>query len=38
MVNKWMEHVKSVRAGNPGKSLKEILKMAKKNIQEKPSN
>ena len=30
MVNRWMAHVKEVSAGNPGKSLKEILKMAKK--------
>ena len=36
MVNKWMEHVKSVRAGNPGKSLKDILKMAKKTYKKSP--
>jgi hypothetical protein len=30
MVNRWMAHVKEVSAGNKGKSLKEILKMAKK--------
>ena len=30
MVSKWMEHVAEVRKQNPGKSLKEILKLAKK--------
>ena len=28
--NPWMEHVRKVRAKNKGKSLKEILKLAKK--------
>jgi hypothetical protein len=27
--NAWMKHVASVRAKNPGKSLKEILTIAK---------
>jgi hypothetical protein len=30
MGNPWMDHVKSVRKANPGKQLKEILKMAGK--------
>ena len=30
MANAWQLHVKSVMAKNPGKSLKECLKMAKK--------
>jgi len=36
MVNKWMQHVKDVRAGNPGKSLKDILKMAAKTYKRSP--
>ena len=27
--NKWIEHMKKVRAENPGKSFKEIAKIAK---------
>ena len=30
MGNPWMDHVKTVRKANPGKSLKEVLKMAGK--------
>jgi len=30
MVNKWIEHVKSVSKANKGKTFKEILIMAKK--------
>ena len=30
MGNPWMDHVKTVRKANPGKQLKEILKMAGK--------
>ena len=30
MGNPWMDHVKTVKKANPGKSLKEILKMAGK--------
>ena len=30
MANAWQLHVKAVMAKNPGKSLKECLKMAKK--------
>jgi len=36
MVNRWMAHVKEVSAGNKGKSLKEILKMAKKTYKKSP--
>jgi hypothetical protein len=37
MVNAWMAHVKSVSAGNKGKSLKEILKMASKTYKKSPA-
>lgn len=30
MANKWMEHVKKTSKKNKGKSLKHILKIAKK--------
>jgi len=30
MGNPWLDHVKSVKAGNPKMHLKEILKIAKK--------
>lgn len=30
MGNPWMDHVKAVKKANPGKSLKEVLKMAGK--------
>ena len=30
MVNKWIEHIKKTGKKNKGKSLKEILKIAKK--------
>ncbi len=30
MGNPWMDHVKVVKKANPGKSLKEVLKMAGK--------
>ena len=36
MVNLWMKHVKEVGAANKGKSLKEILKMAKKTYKKSP--
>ncbi len=36
MVNAWMAHVKTVSAANKGKSLKEILKMAKKTYKRSP--
>ena len=28
--NSWMDHVKQIKLANPGKSLKEILKLASK--------
>lgn len=28
-MNPWMKHVMAVKAKHPGKSLKEVLKMAK---------
>ena len=34
-MNPWMKHVASVRAKNKGKSLKEILMMAKKTYKKK---
>lgn len=36
MPNLWLEHVKKVRNANKGKTLKEILKMAKKSYKKKP--
>lgn len=30
MANKWIEHIKKVKAKNKGKSLKEIILLAKK--------
>lgn len=36
MVNRWLVHVKAVAAGNKGKGLKEILKMAKKTYKKSP--
>lgn len=36
MPNLWIEHVKKVRNANKGKTLKEILKMAKKSYKKKP--
>lgn len=33
--NPWREHVKKVAKENPGKSLKEILKIAKKSYHKK---
>ncbi len=29
-VNPWLEHVKKTKKQNPGKSLKEVIMMAKK--------
>ena len=37
MVNAWMTHVKEVSKANAGKSLKEILKMAKKTYKKSPA-
>ena len=36
MPNPWFEHMKTVRAKNPGKSLKEIMIMAKKTYKRSP--
>lgn len=30
MPNKWIEHVKKVKKANPGKKLKDVLKLASK--------
>lgn len=30
MANKWIEHVKKVKEDNKGKTLKEVLQIAKK--------
>ena len=37
MGNPWMDHVADVRKANAGKSLKEILKMAKKTYKKSPA-
>jgi len=29
-MSKWIEHVKSIRSQNPGMSLKDAMKLAKK--------
>ena len=36
MGNPWMDHVKAVKKANPGKSLKEVLKMAGKTYKKQP--
>ena len=36
MGNPWMDHVKAVQKANPGKSLKEVLKMAGKTYKKQP--
>ena len=36
-VNPWMTHLKKVRAQNKGKSLKQVMQIAKKSYKKKSS-